>query len=422
MKLKRTLGLPMLTFYGVGMILGAGIYTIIGKATGVAGESVWISLIIAGLTALLAALSYAECASMFPQIGGEYVYLEEAFPNAQWAVNTCGLMMVFVGILTASTLALSFSGYLQHFIDLPIILIGFSVIAIFTIVNIRGIKESSWANLIFTCIELLGLLIFIYFGMTSKKFGEAILVQPTFKVFTASSFIIFAYFGFENLVNLSEETKHPKKMIPKAIILSLLLSTLLYVLVALSAVSLLSPEKLQMSSAPLSDALKMVSSKSATILAAIALFATANTILISLVVTSRLVYSLSRKKKLPKFFMNLSLKRKTPWGSAIFVGSTATLLLFFKSLELLAKLSSLITIMAFIVVHVSLIVLRTTKPNLKREFKIHLSVGKIPIFPVLGIGSAIFLLSQFQVLEYLLVGLLFIVLFFYQFVRSKNIF
>lgn len=403
-ELKRVLGLPMLTFYGTGMIFGAGIYTVIGKAAGVAGESLWLSLIIAAVIAVLAALSYAELASMFPKAGGEFIYLREAFPQFKWIANSSGLMISLAGIATSSTVALAFAGYLQQFLSLSPIIIAFSLLFIFTVINILGIKESSWMNVIFTMIEISGLLIFIYFGIQSPSFGAAIWTSPSFNTVAASALIIFAYFGFENIVNFAEETNKPEKTLPRAILLSLAISTLLYVLVALAAVSLLSVEQLSQSKAPLSDALRPISLKMAGALGGIALFATANTALISLVTTSRILYGMSKEQALPKAFSLLHQSRQTPWFAAIVSGLLASALLPLKKIEVLASISSFATMLAFVAVHVALIQLRLRNPEQQRPFRVPLSIKKVPFLPILGAISTLFLLLQFKKTVYLVGG------------------
>lgn len=403
-ELNRVLGLPMLTFYGTGMILGAGIYTVIGKAAGVAGESVWLSLIIAAVTATLAALSYAELAAMFPKVGGEYVYLQKAFPKFKWIANSTGLMMSLAGIASASTVALAFAGYLQQFIFFSPIISALSLLVIFTIINILGIKESSWMNVIFTLIEVAGLIIFIYLGIQSPKFGQAILTSPSLSTISGSALIIFAYFGFENMVNFAEETKNPKKTLPRAILLSVGISTVLYVLVALSAVSLMPVSELALSKAPLSDAVHSISTKIAGALAGIALFATANTVLISLVTTSRILYGMGRDQAIPTIFSSLLKKRQTPWFAAIISFVLSSALLSLNKVEVLASISSFATMLAFVMVHLALVVLRLRDPEHERPFRVPLSIKKVPVLPIMGGIATIFLLLQFDKMIYIVGG------------------
>lgn len=419
-KLNRVLGLPMLTFYGTGMILGAGIYTIIGKAAGIAGDSIWLSLVFAAVAAIFAALSYAELSAMFPAVGGEYVYLKKAFPKFKWIANSAGLTMVFAGIASSSTVALAFSGYLQQFTLFPQMLTAFFLLLIFTIINILGVKESSWVNVVFTLIEAFGLLLFIYIGVQSPQFGEAILSSPSLATVSGSALVIFAYFGFENIVNFVEETKDPVKTVPRAILLSIGISTVLYILVALAAVSLLPSSELALSDAPLADAIRPTSEKIAGILAGIALFATANTVLISLVTTSRILYGMGRDHAIPGIFSKLLVKQKTPWFSAIFSLVIACLLLPLNKVEVLASISSFATILAFVAVHAALVVLRFRAPDQERPFRIPLRIGRLPILPVLGVITSILLLLQYETTVYMVGGGFIFVLIIFQLLMARR--
>ena len=418
-ELKRVLGLPMLTFYGTGMILGAGIYTVIGKAAGVAGESVWLSLIFAAFTAALAALSYAELSSMFPSVGGEYVYLREAFPKSRWVANSSGLMMSFAGMATAAAVALAFAGYIQQFVEFSPILIALFLLIFFTGINILGIQETSWMNVVFTMIEVFGLFVFIYFGMNSPDFGNAILTSPSFATLSGSALIIFAYFGFENMVNFVEETKNPEKTLPRAILLSIGISTVLYVLVAFSAVSLLPIEKLAQSTAPLSDAIYPISSKIAGALGGIALFATANTVLIALATTSRILYGMGKDRAIPASFAKLHEKRRTPWFADVVTCVLAIVLLSLGKVEILASISSFATMVAFVAVHVALIILRFQRPEQVRPFFLPMSFKKVPVLPVIGGVATIFLTFQFEKTVYL-VGVTFLVIIIFSQIVKKR--
>lgn len=396
-KLSRVLGLPLLTFYGTGMILGAGIYTIIGKAAGVAQESLWLGFVLAAIAALFTALSYAELATMFPRAGAEYIYLKSAFPKYKWAAIASGLMMAFAGASTASTVAVAFTGYLETFISTPVLLSAGMLLILFTILNITGLKQSSWVNVIFTLIEVGGLIVFIYLGMQNPKFGEALSAKPNFSTLSSAALIIFAYFGFENTVNLIEETKKPEKNIPLAILLSLGISTALYLLVSFAALALLSPDELSQSNAALTDATKQSTHpKMAGVLSGIALFSTANTALIALVTTSRILYGMANDYSLPAMLAKVSGKRKTPWVSALVVLAVSLLLLPLGKVEVLASISSFATMISFMAINVALIYLRVHAPERERPFRIPLSIKKIPVIPVLGFILSLTFCLQFK--------------------------
>jgi APA family basic amino acid/polyamine antiporter len=405
MGLKRSLGLPMLTFYGTGMILGAGIYSIIGQAAGKAGYGLWQGFVLAAICALLTALSYAELSAMYPRAGGEYVYLRNAFPSQPWLATTTGIIMTFAGCASAATVALAFSSYLQHFISLPHFWVASGLLSFFTVINLIGIKESSWVNAAFTSIEALGLVLFIWLGWQNPDFGSAFYSIPSSATVSSAALIIFAYFGFENIVNLAEETKTPEKTIPRAILLSLCISTILYILVSFAAVALMPPDQLAKSESALTDAAMNSSREIAGALAGIALFSTANTALIALLTASRILYGVSIDKSLPMAFAKTLRVRQTPWVAALVALGLSIALLPFGKVQTLASVASFATMIAFISVNAALIVLRYVQPKEVRPFKIPLSIKSIPVFPVLGILTCVIFLFQFETQIYL-VGIL----------------
>ena len=203
--LQRSLGLGSLTFYGVGVILGAGIYSILGEAAGVAGEALWWSFLLASLAALLTGLSYAELATMFPQAGAEYVYLRVAWPRASWLPGTLGWVLVATGIATTATVALAFAGYASLFIPLPLWTIAVALVVAMAALNVLGANEASWANIVFTLVESAGLVALIVVGARDPDFGRVFTTAPHAGVLGGAALIFFAYLGFEEIANLAEE-------------------------------------------------------------------------------------------------------------------------------------------------------------------------------------------------------------------------
>jgi basic amino acid/polyamine antiporter, APA family len=401
MALNRTLSLPMLTFYGTGMILGAGIYSIIGQAAGIAGETLWQGFLLAAIAALLTALSYAELATMYPTAGAEYTYVRNAFSSQRWLAATIGIIVVFAGCASAAAVALAFTSYLKYFIVLPRFVVAGSILIIFTAVNIIGIKQSSWTNAIFTLIEVIGLIIFIWLGASQPDFGNALLVTPTLATISSAALIIFAFLGFQSIVSLAEETIEPEKNIPRAILLSLLLSTLLYILVSLAALALMKPESLALTESAILDASLKSSRRIAGILGGFALFSTANTVLISLITTSRIIYGISKDHSLPLILSRTLIVQKTPWVAALVMLLASILLLPYGKVETLASISSFATMIVFVAVNVSLIWLRMKDPLRIRPFRTPLAIGRLPILPVLAIAVCITFLFQFDQLIYL---------------------
>lgn len=394
-ELNRSLGFPLLSFYGIGMILGAGIYSVIGKAAAQSQQSLWISFIFAAIAAALTALSYAELAAMYPKAGAEYTYLKKAFPKLNWLANATGLMVAFSGAATAATVALAFAGYVNSFTEVSLYLTAFALLLVFSLVNIAGIKESSWINVVFTLIEVSGLLIFIYLGVNSEKFGEALDAVPTKGTLSSAALIIFAFFGFENIVTLGEEAKEPQKTIPRAILFSLVLCTAIYILVSLAALALMEPDELVKSGAVMTDAAKKSSPSISRALGAIALFSTANTALISMVSTSRVLYGMAKEKSLPQVVSKVLSKRKTPWMAAIVAGSTAALLVPLGKVEIVASVSSFATMSCFLLVNIALIYLRFNS-KAERPFKVPLNIRNVPVLTVLGAILCILFLFQFN--------------------------
>lgn len=384
------------------MILGAGIYSIIGQAAGIAGEGVWQGFALAAIAALLTALSYAELATMYPKAGAEYFYLRNAFSRHRWLAATTGIMMWFAGCASAATVALAFASYLQHFIAVPHLIVAGGLLVFFTGINVVGIRESSWINAIFTVIEALGLILFIWLGWQSPTFGAALSATPTLATVSSAALIIFAYFGFENIVNLSEETRDPEKTIPRAILLSLLISTVLYVLVSLAAVALMPPEQLALTESALTDAAMKGSPGLAGILGGIALFSTANTALIALVTTSRIVYGISKDRSLPSILSRTHSVRQTPWVAALLASVVSVGLLPLGKVETVAKVSAFATMIAFVAVNGALVVLRFSAPVKLRPFKVPFAIGPWPVLPTLGIVACVIFLFQFDSQIYLL--------------------
>ena len=402
--LKRTLGLSMLVFYGTGMILGAGIYSIIGKAAVEMGPSLWLGFVFAGVCALMTALSYAELSALFPKSGAEFVYLREAFKNAKWIGGTAGIAMAFSGAATAATVALAFAGYLNQFYISPAAIVASGILVLFTGLAIVGIKESAWFTVVSTLIEVGGLIFIIYLGWTSEKFGQALENPVMQNLLPGSALIMFSYFGFENIVTLAEETKKPERDLPRALLICVLIATTLYVLVSLSAVAMIDPKSLGESTAPMMTLAQSVSQKAGRLLGAIALFSTANTALISLIGGSRILFSMGEAKILPKSFALILPQRKTPWVASIIILVSALLLIPLGKLETVAAISSLATMLAFFAVNVALISLRYTQKNLNRPFKVALNIGRFPLIAFFGAVFSVILITQFEMKVYLISG------------------
>lgn len=391
-KLKKELGLFDVTLAGIGIILGAGIYALIGVASGSAGNALWLAFLISAIIAMLTGLSYAELSSIFKRDSGEYEYVENAF-NKKLAF-LIGLMVIFSGIVSAAAVSLGFANYFSALFKTEIIFVAILITLIMSFINYYGIKESSKFNNLSTIIESLGLFIIIILSI--KFIGNVnYLEMPNgFNgVLEATALIFFAFLGFETIVKLSEETKNPSKTIPKAIILSVIISSIIYILVSISAVSVLGWENLSNSKAPLAEvASKSLGGIAFFVLAIIALFSTSNTILISLVTSSRMMYGMAEEKGLPKIFFSISKKRKTPWFSILITLITSLIFILIGDIKIVALITNLSLFITFAFVNLSLIILRYKQPNLERKFKISLNVGKLNIPAFLGTLFSLFMI------------------------------
>jgi APA family basic amino acid/polyamine antiporter len=339
-ELSRAVGLPALTFFGMGQILGAGIYSVIGAAAEPAGPALWLSFLIAAAVAFLSSLSYAELATAMPEAGAEFVYVGAALPTRPWAATAIGVVIIGAAIATAATVSIAFDGYLRSLVALPPGLAAAAVLVAATVLNFVGIRESTWANILFTLIEVGGLIVVIAVGIGAPGFGDALVTRPDAGVFVGAALVFFAYLGFEDIANLAEESRRPSRDLPRAIFLSLVITTVLYVLVGLAVVALAPAHELAQSRSPLVTALGPDRPYAGRALAAVALFATANTALITLIVTSRMVFGMARAGNAPSVFRRLT-PRGTPWAAALLALGLAALLVPFGRVAFVGGLSSL---------------------------------------------------------------------------------
>ena len=397
MQLKPVLGPVQLVFYSVGVIIGAGVYSVIGAVAGHAGDDLWISFLVGAVIALLTGLSYAEMTTSFPTAGAEYVYVRRAFPRVPWASFGVGWIILFGGAATATTVAVAFGGYLRIFADVPIMASAFMLLAACTLVAIWGLRESSWLNIVFTTIEVSGLLLVIAAGFTKPQIAQPLLnpdIQPG--IMAAAAILFFVYLGFEEVANLAEEVHEPGRDMPPAILWSIAITTVLYILVSLAAVALVPPPELAASGAPLALAVERVWPGAGGLLSGIALFATANTVLITLIAISRLAFSMARDGEIPVVAARLAPERGTPWIASLITFGLSVALLPIGDIAILAGLSSFAALLAFFAVNVALIALRYRHPDHKRPFRVPLNIGRLPVLPVLAIASILVLLAYFD--------------------------
>lgn len=404
MKLKKELGLLEVTFYGVGIIIGAGIFSLIGKAAGMAGNSLWISFLISALISIFTGFSYAELAAMYPKAGAEFVYVKKAYGSEFWAF-IIGWLLIFALTAGTATVALAFSGYFLEIFNflkfLPNQLIAILLIAILSFLNFRGIKESSRFNILFIALVIGSLFFIIVLGLpkifssTSKLFEAP---QGITGVLSATTLVFFAYLGFEDIANLSEETKNPRKIIPLALIFSIIITTVIYCLVSISALSLAGWKELSNSQAPLALAASRVLGEKAFLFVSFsAIFATLGTSLGLLIANSRMIYGIAKENCLPKFLSRIHEKNKTPHFAILLTMLLSSAFTLSGNITKIAQVTSFYSLIAFCAVNLSLIYLRFMKPEIKRPFVAPLNIGKFSITAFLGTISCMSLLGFFSV-------------------------
>lgn len=403
-ELSRKVSVVGLTFYGVGNILGAGIYALIGRVVGLAGNLSWLPFIISAFIGALTGLSYAELSSMYPKSAASFVYVDRAF-KVRTLSFIMGWVIIFSGLFSAATVALGFGSYLAVLIGLPEVYVIISLSAILivalSVINYVGIKESTWTNILFTSIEALGLILIIIIGIPflgSVNYLELPLGGSFSGLFSSVNLVFFAYLGFEAVANLAEEGKDATRSIPKAIIYSILITTVIYCLISVSVVSILPYDVLASSTAPLNIVVVAVLGPAGGVLMSIiALFATANTVLIVLITTSRLIYGMARDKALPAQLCRISANKRTPSLAVFAVMVLSILFLFFGDISIVANSTVFGILIVFIFVNLSVIVLRKRSPGEARPFKVGLTIGWLPVTAVLGALTCSVLLFQFDV-------------------------
>jgi amino acid transporter len=394
--LKKTLGVTGLTFYGVGMIVGAGVYSVVGAAAGLAGRGMWLSFLVGAGVAFLTALSYAELATMYPRAGAEYVYVRAALPRLRLLPFLVGIVLTAAAAGTAATVSIAFAGYLAAWVPVPPLVVAVALVLLLTAVNVVGLQVSSGVNVVFTLLEVVGLVAFVALGATQPDFGQGLGEIEAGGLLSAAALLFFAYLGFEDVVNLAEEARAPARDVPRAILVSVATTTVLYVGVALAAVALAEPAALASSRAPLTDAAAEASPGVARALGIVALFATANTALIALVAGSRLAYGMVKNGDLPAFLGRVRRQGGAPWAAAIVLGAIAASLVPLGGVAAVASLSSFAALLAFVLVNASLVLLRFREPDRRRPFRVPGAVGRLPVLPVLGLASAGLLLLHFD--------------------------
>lgn len=392
-ELKNELNLLEIILVGIGNILGAGIYVLMGKAAGLAGNMVWFSFLFAGATAALSALSYMELASMYPRAGAEYEFVKRAFGERVGLF--VGLLVIYFVVITSSAVALGFGRYFSTLFGSGYLTGTIGLFIFLSLIIVYGIKESARLAILISLIEVSGLLIVIYSGLPYLGTVNYLEFPDLSGIFEASALVFFAFLGFEDIVRLSQETKEAEKTTPKALLIAIIFTVFLYICAAVTVVSVLDFRVLGISEAPLADVAEVSLGNDAfTLVSWIALFSTMNTVLVVMLGGSRIVYGMAYSGSLPKSLSRVHRTYHTPWVAILGIACLSILFVPFRDITIVANIANFMIFIVFFMVNLSLIKLRYTDPERNRSFKVPLNIGRFPLPPFLGVLSIIFLFSR----------------------------
>ena len=379
---------------GVGIILGAGIYVLIGEVAGHAGNALWVSFLMAAVMAVTVGLSYAELASTFPLAGADYEYTRQALgPRAAFVV---GWLIVIGNLVAAAAVALGFGSYLGTFLDVGARPVAVGALLLATLIAFYGVRESVWTSMVLTLVEAGGLAFIIAIGV--PHLGEVDLLDAkagTAGIFSGAALVMFAFIGFEQIATLAEETRDAARVIPRALLLAIAITTTLYLLVALAAVSVLGWEALSESEAPLAGvASRVLGGRASDFIAVVALFSTANTVLLLLVAASRLIYGMAARGSLPRFLAWIHPSVHTPVRAIVLSLVVSVGFALSGDIGLVAGATNFAVFVGFAAVSLSLIVLRFTQADTPRPFRVPLNLGRLPLLPIAGLGFVGFMMAN----------------------------
>ncbi|MFG1853052.1 amino acid permease [Actinomadura geliboluensis] len=409
-ELKRTMSLLQLTFFSVGATLGTGIFVVLGEAVPLAGPAVVLSFVLAAVTALFSALSYAELAGTIPVSGSSYSYSYATL--GELVAWVCGWCLLLEYAVSVSAVAVGWGSYLNAFFDAAF---GFTipaeisnppgdgglvnipavvVVLLATLLLLRGTSESATANTVMVFLKIAVLLFFCAVAFTAFKAGNLSAFAPMgwAGISAAGGKVFFSYIGFDAASTAGEEAKNPRRDLPLAIVLSLVIVTVLYVLVGLAAVAAMHWDKFAISGAEasLAEVLDVATGRSwpSMILALGAVIAIASVVLTVMYGQTRILFAMSRDGLVPDVFQKVSPGRRVPVANTVIVALFIGILAAAVPLGRLVDATSIGTLFAFALVSVGVIVLRRTRPDLPRSFRTPL----FPVTPLLGVGFCVYLM------------------------------
>lgn len=359
--LKRTLSLPMLILYGLGTTIGAGIYALIGEVASVAGYFAPVSFLIASFMACFTAISFAELCARFPRAAGAALYVKQGFASERFS-TIVGLFVIAAGLVSAAALINGFVGYLHQFIDLERIVAIVLVTLVLGVIAVWGIAESVTIASLITVISIGGLLLIIAvsgealstFSVRWTELIPPIELTSWHGIYFGAILSFYAYIGFEDMVDVAEEVNDVKRNLPLAILLTLGITTLIYMLIMVTAVLTLSPAELASSEAPLAQIYEYHTGEKAVVIIIIGMFSIINGALIQMIMAARVLYGLSSRGQLPDILGVVHHRTRTPHVATAVATVIVLIIALLGSLALLAEATSVIILIIFSVINLAL--------------------------------------------------------------------
>ncbi|CAJ1496181.1 APC family permease [[Mycobacterium] burgundiense] len=428
-QLKRVLGPGLLLLFVVGDILGTGVYALTGDVAGEVGGAAWLPFLIAFLIATVTAFSYLELVTKYPQAAGAALYAHKAF-GVQFVTFIVAFIVMSSGITSAATASRFFAANFFVAFDFDwgkfgVVIVALLFMGLLAVVNFRGVGESVKLNVVLTIVEISGLLLVIFVGLWAFTGGGAdvdfsrVVAFETHEdknvflaITTATSLAFFAMVGFEDSVNMAEETKDPVRTFPKVLLTGLGIAGVVYVIVAVVAVALVPVGTLEASDTPLVEVVKLGAPDLPieTLLPFISMFAVANTALINMLMASRLIYGMARQRVLPRALGVVHPTRRSPWAAIIFTTIIAFGLIFYvtafansNAIAMLGGTTSLLLLAVFAMVNIAVLVLRRDVQAVGGHFTTPTAL------PIIGFITSLYLvtpLSGRPAQQYLLAGIL----------------
>lgn len=397
-RLRRVIGTGALVAYGVGNIVGAGIYVLIGEVAGISGLWAPLSFLVAAAIASFSALSYGELSARYPVSAGEAVYLREAF-GVDFVALAIGLMIIVAGTVSSAALTRGFVGYSKVIVELPDVFVTVTTVTLLGGVVIWGVRASVSLAIALTLVEVGGLALVLSgtwpaFGTLPARWHE--LVPPAdianLHLVASGAFVaLFAYLGFEDMVNMAEEVRNPRRTMPVAIVSALVVSAILYLLVVLAAVLSVPLDVLTSTDAPLAAVYAHATGRSPAVIGYIGLAAAVNGALVQMVMGARVLYGMANQGWLHSALGHINSRTRTPIVASLVVSVAVLLLALAFPLRALASTASFVVLLVFCLVNLALFVIkrRETQPS---------EMSSLPIaVPVVGfvVSSAVVIMYVF---------------------------